>query len=105
MGVIDTKENYKNKKGATHYRYNVAVDYRGKQPMTIYPMAVFEKTVYPNSKNKVAVGQELRLLYDPQTSTCADAAELTSAIKDYLLTLIFCIVIFVICMLIAGAIS
>lgn len=105
VGVLEAQENYRKKKGVTHYKYNVAVDYQDKEPMTIYPMAVLEKTVYTNTNNEIAVGKETKLLYNPQNSTCVEPAELTGAIKSNLGALIASIVIFFLCMLIIGAIS
>ena len=103
--VLDVQENYKKKKGLTHFRYKVAVDYKGQQPTTVYPLAVFEKTVYPNTINDVAVGKELTLLYNPQTGICEDANVLKSDIKGQLAALIASVVIAALCLLIVAAIS
>ena len=101
--VNSVKENYKNKKELTQYRYTVAVDYKDSQPRTIYPLAQFEKTVHSDQHNDMAVGKEMKLLYNPKTSICMDPAELQSSITSNLGMLVLCIIIFFVCVLIAEA--
>ena len=101
--VNSVKENYKNKKELTQYQYTVAVDYKDGQPRTIYPLAQFEKVVNSDIRNEITVGKELKLLYNPKTSTCMDPGELQSNITTHLGLLVFCIILFFVCMLIAGA--
>lgn len=96
-------ENYKNKKDLTRYLYTVAVDYQDAQPMTVYPLAQFEKIVSSGLRNDVSVGKELKLLYNPKTSVCVDPKDLKSDITSNLGTLVFCIIIFFVCVLIAEA--
>lgn len=103
VGANGIQENYKKKKELTRYSYTVAVDYKDGQPRTIYPLAQFEKIVSADQHNDMAVGKELKLLYNPKTSTCMDPAELQSNITTHLGMLALCIIIFFVCCLIAEA--
>lgn len=106
--VVELKskeENYKNKKNVTRYQYTVAVDYQGKQPTAIYPLALLEEIVHADEVSDVAVGKEMRLLYDPKKSICVDGDKLKSAVKSHLITLIVSIAIFWGCILLAALIS
>lgn len=99
------KENYKNKKNVTQYQYTVAVDYQGKQPTSIYPLALFEEIVHADEVSDVSVGKEMKLLYDPKKSICVDGDQLKSAVKTNLLMLIVSIAIFWGCFLILQLIN
>ena len=104
--IVETNNvntNYKNKKDLTQYQYTVAVDYKDTQPMTVYPLAQFNVVVDANLRNDIAVGKELKLLYNPKTGICADPKELQSNITTHLGTLVLCIIIFFVCCLIAEA--
>ena len=103
--IMEVQEIYKKKKGLTHFRYKVAVDYKGQEQITVYPLGIFEKTVHPNSENDVVVGKELTLLYDPKTGICEDNAMLKGEIKGHLGGLIASVVIAALCLLIVAAIS
>lgn len=97
------QKNYKKKKELTRYSYTVAVDYKDAQPRTIYPLAQFSKIVSADQHNDMAVGKELKLLYNPKTSICMDPRDLQSDITTHLGLLVFCIVLFFVCFLIAEA--
>ena len=78
--LTDKQENYKNKKDRIRYEYSIEVEYLDQRIPSVYQEVrnALEAVVLP-------AGEELIVMYDPNTNACEGLAVLTSAIKKNLL--------------------
>ena len=99
-GIANRQENYKGKKGVTYYQYALDVFFNG-----AWVRAFFDEVVAVKGSPKFQPGTRTTLLYDPTTCCCKDEEDLKGDVKTNVITLVFCIVVFIGCILLVQLIN